>query len=126
MRVEYPRSPSVLAAELEKRTGVLLALLEGKPIGYISLNLGLAPSTTWTKDLVVERSYRRQGIGTALLLAAMEWALQMETNILAIEMQPKNHPAIQLVSKLGFEFCGYSDLHYDNHEIGIFFSKLVR
>jgi len=47
----------------------------------------------------------------------------MESHNLVLEMQPKNHPAIQLALKLGFEFCGYNDRHYVNHEIGIFFGK---
>jgi len=123
VRVEYPRSSRALAAEWEHCSEILIAQMADQPVAYVSLALDKIPATTWISDLVVERRLRRQGIGSALLLAASEWALQMESHNLVLEMQPKNHPAIQLALKLGFEFCGYNDRHYANHEIGIFFGK---
>jgi GNAT superfamily N-acetyltransferase len=122
-RVEYPRSPHSLAEDWDERSGVLVALLNERPIGYASLMLGRVPFTTWVSDLVVAQSYRRQGIGSALILAASEWAQHMESRNLVLEMQPRNYPAIRLAYKMGFEFCGYNDFYYANHEIGIFFGK---
>jgi ribosomal protein S18 acetylase RimI-like enzyme len=66
---------------------------------------------------------RRQGIASVLVLAAREWGVQHDCRNLVIEMQPKNNPAIQLASKLGFVFCGYNDRYYANGDIGLFFSK---
>jgi GNAT superfamily N-acetyltransferase len=123
VRVDYPRSPRALAAEWELCSEILVALTDEEPVGYVSLALDRIPSAAWTSDLVVARRMRRQGIGSALLLAASEWALQMERHNLILEMQPKNHPAIRLALKMGFEFCGYNDRYYKNHEIGIFFGK---
>lgn len=126
VRVEYPRSPRLLGMDWTQRSGLLVALLKGQPIGYVSLMLNIAPFTTWATDLVVERRLRRQGIGTALLLAALEWAMNMDTRNLILEMQPKNYPAIQLAMKLGFDLCGCNDRYYANHEIAIFFGKSLR
>jgi len=123
VRVEYPHSPSRLSEDWSQRSGILVALLENKPIGYISLVDEDTTPTTRVTDIIVARYLRRQGIGSALLLAAQQWAIHMENRYLLLEMQPKNDPAVRLALKLGFEFCGYNDRHYANHGTGIFFGK---
>jgi ribosomal protein S18 acetylase RimI-like enzyme len=125
VRGEYPRSPRSLSKDWEQRSEILVAVFKKQAIGYISLMLNKAPSTAWITDLVVARSLRRQGIGSALLLASLEWATNTGCDHLVLEMQPKNIPAIQLAQKLGFEFCGYNDLYYPEHEIAIFFQKSI-
>lgn len=123
VRVEYPRSPHTLEFDWAQRSGILVAVLDGVPVGFASLALGRAPYTAWVTDLVVDRPLRRQGIGTGLTLAATEWAASMNCRNLVLEMQTKNHPSIQFASRLGFEFCGYNDLYYASHDIGIFYCK---
>ncbi|MBN2547739.1 MAG: GNAT family N-acetyltransferase [Anaerolineales bacterium] len=123
VRVEYPRSPRLLESTWTMRSGLLVALMEKKPVGYVSMTLHQAPLTTWVTDLAVERQLRRKGIGSALLLAALEWAGNMDSRHVVLEMQPKNYPAIQMALKLGFDLCGYNDRYYANHEIAILFGK---
>ncbi len=126
VRVEYPRDHQTLAGEWQQRDGLLAAVLEGEPVGYASLMLGVAPLTTWITDLVVKRRLRRQGIGSALLLSAQAWGIQHECRNLVLEMQSKNYPAIKLAEKLGFDFCGYNDRYYANHDIALFFATSLR
>ena len=126
VRVEYPRSPQDLVADWQDRDCVLAALLGGEVVGYISLSLQLAPLTAWVTDLVVRRRVRRQGIASALLLAAQEWGLEHNARNLVVEMQPKNYAAIRMVQKLGFDLCGYNDRYYANHDICLFFAKTLR
>jgi GNAT superfamily N-acetyltransferase len=126
VRVEYPRPAYHLADEWTQRHGMLVALLAEEPVGYISLMLNIAPLTAWATDLVVLRRLRRQGIGSALALAAQEWGAQHDCLRLVLEMQPKNYPAIHLAQKLGFDFCGYNDRYFANHDIGLFFAKGLR
>jgi ribosomal protein S18 acetylase RimI-like enzyme len=123
VRVEYPRSPHTLVDDWKLRSGLLVATLEDEIVGYISVMQNIAPTTTWVTDLAVLRRVRRQGIGSALVLAAQEWAVQHNTFRIVLEMQPKNYPAICLAQKLGFEFCGFHDHYYANHDIALFFSK---
>jgi len=123
IRVEYPRSIQSLATDWTQRSGILVAVLNKRPVGYISLMLGRLPKTTWITDLAVAKQWRRQGIGSVLVLASLEWAENSGCRYLMLELQPKNYPTIQMAQKLGFEFCGYNDLYYQNHEIGIFFQK---
>ncbi|NMC12997.1 MAG: GNAT family N-acetyltransferase [Chloroflexi bacterium] len=126
VRVEYPRPVSSLADDWTRRSGILVAVHQGETVGYISLNLQLAPCTTWATDLAVIRRLRRQGIGSALVLAAEEWGLQHDTRRIVLEMQPKNYPANQMAHKLGFELCGFNDNYYANHDIALFYGKSLR
>ena len=123
--MDYPKSPLDLLEDWADRSGILVATYNKKIVGYISFILNNIPQTTWVSDLAVDDFYRRKGIGTALILAALDWAKQMETENLVLEMQPKNYPAIQLAQKLGFDFNGFSNFYYTNHDIGLFFRKSV-
>lgn len=127
VRVEYPRSTDSLLEDWNQRSGILVAMLEGQVVAYTSMMQGILPRTTWMTDLAVEPGLRRQGIGSALVLAAMEWAsAHRQTRRLVLEMQSKNYPAISLAQKLGFDFCGYNDHYYENQDVAIFFSKWIR
>jgi GNAT superfamily N-acetyltransferase len=125
-KVEYPRSVQALAEDWTKRSGLLVAIHADEIVGYVSLMLEIAPQTTWVTDLVVSQSMRRKGIGSALVLAGMSWGLEHESCRLILEMQPKNYPTICLAKKLGFEFSGYNDRYYPNHDIALFFAKILR
>jgi ribosomal protein S18 acetylase RimI-like enzyme len=125
VRVDYPRLPLRPEDGWTSSSGLLVGVLEDRCIAYVGLSLDRMPGVAWITDLVVDRSHRRNGIGGALVLAGAEWAVQMGRFGLVLEMQTKNHPAIQLASKLGFEFCGYNDAYYPNREIGIFFYKAL-
>jgi ribosomal protein S18 acetylase RimI-like enzyme len=126
VQVDYPRSPQLLAGNWKERSGNLVALLKGAPVGYASLIRGRLPFTAWMSDLVVDPSHRRQGIGTALVLASLDWvAARLDDHRLVLEMQPKNFPAICLAQKLGFDFCGYIDHYYTNRDIAILFTKWI-
>lgn len=126
VKVEYPRQFSQLTQDWESRSGMLVACIQAERVGYISLMQHIAPGTTWATDLVVKRVFRRQGIGSGLVLAAQVWARQHQSQRIVLEMQSKNHPAILLAQKLGFDFCGYNDRYYLNRDIALFFSKSVR
>jgi len=132
VHVTYPRDPNALAKEWKAgrhspyQVGLLAAVFQTEVVGYISLAQNMAPLNTWITDLVVMRRMRRQGIGSALLLAAREWARQQGSQRLVLEMQPKNYPAICMAYKLGFVLCGYNDRYYANHDIALFFGRSVR
>ena len=126
VRVEYPRRMNALTDDWMQRSGLLVSTLESEVVGYVSLALEIAPITAWVTDLAVVRRARRQGIGSALVLAAQEWAEQHAMRRIVLEMQPKNYPGLKMAKKLGFDFCGYNDRYYANHDIGLFFAKGLR
>lgn len=126
VRVEYPRPAAALADNWSQRDGLLVAVMQEETVGYISLDLSIAPVTAWVTDLAVLRRLRRQGIGRALVLAGQEWGEAHDCRRLALEMQPKNYPAIQMARKLSFDLCGYNDRYYANHDIALFFARPLR
>jgi ribosomal protein S18 acetylase RimI-like enzyme len=125
MLVEYPRHEEQLVEEWKNRSVVLVADFEEEPIGYCALLMGLSPGLIMITDLVVTRRFRRHGVGSSLLSAAQNWSVQQYGDRLQMEMQSKNHPAIQLAFKNGFEFCGYCDRYYANQDIALFFTKRI-
>ena len=122
VQVQYPRDPQSLADNWTQRDGLLVAELENELIGYISLTLNEPLKITWATDLAVKRKHRHQGVGSALVISAQEWAANHDSRRLILEMQPKNFPAIQLAKKLGFELCGYNDHYFSNHD-SLFFQS---
>ena len=79
----------------------------------------------WISNLVIEHRYRRQGLGTRLLKAAIQWALERDIHQVTLEVQTKNYPAISFAQKHGFQFCGYNERYYPNGDIALFFSRYL-
>ena len=125
VHVNYPRITRKLVDDWTKRDLLLLAEEDEIVRGYISVRLGLAPASAWVDDLAVDRIFRRNGIGSALVLAAQDWCGKKGIHRITLEMQPKNYPAIQFAYKLGFDFSGYNDQYYRDQEIAIFFSSYI-
>jgi GNAT superfamily N-acetyltransferase len=118
--------PQSLIKHWESYSGVLVAVHSGEPVGYTSLVENMMPITTWIMDLVVRPNLRHQGIGSALMLAALDWTgAQTKTQRLILGMQTKNFPGINMAQKLGFDYCGYIDHFYPNRDIAIFFTKWI-
>jgi RimJ/RimL family protein N-acetyltransferase len=55
---------------------------------------------------------RRQGVGTALLQAAVDWARETGIRKLELHVFPWNEAAIALYETFGFEREGYRKRHY--------------
>jgi len=126
VKVNYPRHFKNLKKDWKSKPGILVACLNDQVIGYICLVYGNVPGTVWATDLVVKQSMRRQGVASALILASQAWTRQHEAFCLILEMQSKNHPAISLARKMGYDFCGYNDRYFLNGDIALFYSKTVR
>lgn len=119
----YPRPVAALPESWNRRAGMLVALVGGQAIGYVRMSDALLPRTVWLTDVVVSPRYRRQAIGTTLVLAAHSWALERKNHRALLEMSSKNSPAIRLAQKLGYEFCGYNDRYYETKDIALFFGR---
>ena len=121
INVPYPRRVETLFENWNRRTGMLVAVIGEEVVGYIRMNDLVLPHSAWLSDMVVSPRYRRQAVGTALVLAAQSWAQDRKDNRALLEMSSKNHPAISMARKLGYEFCGYNDKYYDTKDIALFF-----
>jgi ribosomal protein S18 acetylase RimI-like enzyme len=126
IRVEYPHQPNLTTTGNNTYSVVLVALMNNSPVGYISIWEQLASNAAWIRDLAVREPNRRRGVASALILAGQDWASRKRMKRVIIEMQSKNYPGIQLVKKLGFEFCGYNDNYFENQDIAILFSRPIK
>ncbi len=120
VHVPYPRQREVLRADWHHRDCFLVAT-ESEIAGYLTMAAHDWHQTGWVADLVVAPEYRRRGTATQLLQAGQAWALQVGLCRLIVETQTRNFPAISLLQRLGFSFCGYNDRYYTNQDIAVFF-----
>ncbi|MGH3104093.1 MAG: GNAT family N-acetyltransferase [Gaiellaceae bacterium] len=87
---------------------------EGEIVGRLSLARDPHPSSAHVADLglMVAATHRRQGIGHALLDAAVSWAKAHGITKLELHVFPHNEAAIALYGAFGFEREGYRKRHY--------------
>ena len=100
----YPHA-AVYVAEREE---------DGAIIGRLSLARDTHPASAHVADLglMVAVDARRQGVGWALLEAAVEWARGAGVRKLELHVFPWNEPAIRLYERFGFEREGERKAHY--------------
>ncbi|MFL5944313.1 MAG: GNAT family N-acetyltransferase, partial [Gaiellaceae bacterium] len=86
----------------------------GAIVGRLSIARDQHPASRHVADLglMVAASHRRQGIGTELLRAAVDWARHGGVHKLELHVFPWNTAAIALYEKFGFEREGYRKGHY--------------
>ena len=68
-------------------------------------------------SIAVREAYRRRGIGELLLLAAMDWAMELKARIVTLEVRASNTAAQNLYLRYGFTRVGVRRGYYtDNRE----------
>jgi len=99
----YPHA-AVFVAEAE----------DGTVVGRLSVGRDPHPASTHVADvgLMVAAGARRQGVGSALLDAAVGWARSAGVRKLELHVFPWNEAAIKLYESFGFEREGYRKGHY--------------
>jgi putative acetyltransferase len=87
---------------------------DGRVVGRLSVARDTHPASAHVADLglMVAKDVRRQGVGWALLEAAVEWARESGVRKLELHVFPWNEPAIRLYERFGFEREGYRKAHY--------------
>lgn len=126
VQIAYPRERNFLLNDWQYASALLVAIFKENVVGYVYLVEQNEIQTVILRDIVVHKKNRHQGIGTGLVLAAKNWAVQRGFRRITMEMPSKNFPAIRLAMKLGFEFTGYNDAYYSNKDIALFFSRFLK
>lgn len=87
---------------------------DGTLVGRLSIGRDPHPASTHVADvgLMVAADARRQGVGTAMLQAATEWARGAGVRKIELHVFPWNEAAIKLYEGLGFEREGFRKGHY--------------
>lgn len=98
----YPHAAVFVAEAAEGIVGRLSVGRDPHPASHHVADLGL----------MVAKSHRRHGVGSALLEAAVDWARSRGVRKLELHVFPYNEAAIQLYERFGFEREGYRKQHY--------------
>ncbi len=87
---------------------------DGTLVGRLSVGRDPHPASAHVADvgLMVALDARRQGVGTALLRAAVDWAREAGIRKLELHVFPWNEAAIALYETFGFEREGFRKGHY--------------
>ena len=87
---------------------------DGTLVGRLAVGRDPHPASTHVADvgLMVSLDSRRQGVGTALLRAAVDWAREAGIRKLELHVFPWNEAAIALYDAFGFEREGFRKRHY--------------
>ncbi len=92
-------------------TGQLVALLD------VERERWRDTATVW--NILVDKSYRRQGLGCELMNRAIEWARGHGLRGILLETQTNNLSACRFYQAMGFQLCGLDDHFYSNDDIGV-------
>lgn len=96
-----PWSEASLKESLENENShFYLAEADGETAGYIGVQIFSGEG--YVTNVAVLPEYRRQGVATALINAALE----NDMEFLTLEVRESNVPAIELYKSLGFEKVG--------------------
>jgi GNAT superfamily N-acetyltransferase len=126
MRVAVSQPPARLTEGWNRRACFLVAEQDEQLKGFLNLTLAAELETAWIADCVVERRFRRSGVGSVLLNSAAQWARTNRLKRLILEMQSKNYPAICFAQRHGLTFCGYNDRYYPNQDVALFFGMVLK
>lgn len=91
-------------------------------VGYVSVACAPRDENAYLRALVVDRAHRRKGVGGRLIAEAKRWAGAQGAARLIADAPARNYPALRLLQKTGFAFCGFNDCCYSDHEVAVFFS----
>ncbi len=70
-------------------------------------------------NILIDRAYRRRGLGRDLIGRAIAWAREQGLRGMVLESQTNNMPACRFYQAMGFKVCGLDDHFYSNDDIGV-------
>lgn len=103
---EQPITESDLAALVASENSHLFVAVDeqGRYAGMITVGIYRAPTgkKAWIEDVVVDETYRGQGVGKQLTRHAIAFARQQQVNLLSLTSNPARIAANQLYPNAGF------------------------
>lgn len=107
MMLSYPACHCVMVAEVD-----------GKVVGMCTAQLLVSTAeggaAALIEDMVVEQTYRKQGIGKALLIAIEQWAVSRGAKRLELLADIENTPALDFYQKMNWKRTQLICLHKKN------------
>jgi ribosomal protein S18 acetylase RimI-like enzyme len=98
---------------------IRIAEHDHKFAGVASVTLEAWNRRAVLQHLYVSREARRNGVGRALVEAALDAAQDLNARCLWVETQTINYAAVQFYQSLGFAWCGFDTSLYAPHDVGV-------
>jgi len=102
----------MMLADTDKRI-VYVAMLDNEIAGMVTAQLVVSTASggyaALLEDMIVREHYRGGGVGTALLAAVKNWAVEKGAKRIQLLADQRNRPALFFYEKLGFSvstMCG--------------------
>lgn len=118
MQLNLPDAPPGRAAPAERSAASV--------VGYVGAYHAAGDACAYLQSLAVDPTRRRQGIAAALLAEARRWAAAQGAERLIADVAARNYPALRLLQRTGFAFCGFNDRCYPKDEVAVFLSVELR
>lgn len=110
--------PSVLKQELGNTSSHYFAVIaENEVLGFGGI--WKAVDDYHITDIVVKKSFRKQGIGSIILEKLIQVTKNENVNSLTLEVNVNNIPAQKLYEKFGFKPIGVRKKYYNNTDDAI-------
>lgn len=77
-------------------------------------------------NIVVRTNIRHLGVGSLLLEELIHLAQNLNCNLMTLEVNENNTPAIRLYEKYGFERIGFRKKYYNNTDNAIIMQKKLK
>jgi len=103
---KWDRLGLFLVAEIDKLVGFLCASIEEQ---YLRI-----------EQIVVDKPFRRLGIGNSLMGATISRARENHMKAITCTISTKNYPGITFFRSQGFHICGYNEKHFTSGDIAIY------
>ena len=100
--------------EFGLRRIVLVAQCAGTIAGFavVSALCSIMPPEAELENIATAPAHRQQGIGGALLSAAVAWARQQQAGCLRLEVRAGNGPALRLYARAGLQLSSTRRAYY--------------
>ena len=107
--MDEEKERAFIAGAIEREDLILMALLDGRLVGWVTLLRARAEFCRHTAELGmgVIQGYRQIGIGTALMDYALQWAAEQGIEKVNLGLRASNERARALYRKCGFIQEGY-------------------
>ncbi len=126
---EFASDLAAVEAMLSCTRGGYIALANGAAAGVVLLNKE-DRAVAHIENIIVDRHFRRDGIGSLLLSCASDWARKQGCWAIVLETQNVNYPAIQFYLRNGLEVWSINQNFYPpgpvEHEVAIFMGMKLR
>ena len=106
---------NILRKELEDENSKYIVIKEkDKILGFAGV--WISPVDAQITNIVVKKDSRKNGIGSLLLERLIEIAKNAKQEVLRLEVNENNKPAINLYNKYGFEQVGLRKKYYNGRD----------